>query len=225
MTVRAAEFRAQVLELQPDRLASSRRRGSAAGPRTSAAASSSSGPEAGTMSFGAAARTAWPSSRRAVQPDHALAGPGPARATWPGVPTGRAGPAPAAQAGGGPGRPGSPGSRRPAGDVCASYAQPFDWAALGHPLVLLGMVKFPGNLAADRGRVRSSVEARTSAVPDSSLATADWEVPMRAATSVWDRPAAWPWPASSRTSLTRSSAIRAACCSLSGAQPSHGSLA
>jgi len=50
-------------------------------------------------------------------------------------------------------------------------------------------------------------------VPDSSLATADWEVPIRAATSVCDRPAAWRCSASSRTSLPRSSAIRAACSS------------
>jgi hypothetical protein len=44
-------------------------------------------------------------------------------------------------------------------------------------------------------------------VPDSSRATADWEVPIRAATSVWDRPAACRCSASSRTRRPRPSAI------------------
>src|SRR5262249_60582936 len=56
--------------------------------------------------------------------------------------------------------------------------------------------------------VRSSVDTRISASPDSSLATADCDVPIRAATSVWDSPADRRCEVRSATSRRRSADIR-----------------
>ena len=112
-------------------------------------------------------------------------------------------------------RAGSNGSSVCAVPCCAAPSVTSSWLR-----TVPGTVELPGDLAADRGRPRSAPASRPCmlAVPDSSLATADWEVPIRAATSVWDRPAAWRCSASSRTSLPRSPAIRAACATCASAE-------
>ena len=91
------------------------------------------------------------------------------------------------------------GARRPGGGATSARRdRPSGGASCNRQLIWLPIA----------AAYRSRVEARTSASPASSRATADCEVPIRAATWVWDSPAACRCAVSSVTRRRRSPAIR-----------------